>query len=90
MPDSKEVDVKIQESQPGKIFAVTVSFPEGFTIPQGQHVELSLKSSHPQYREIKIPVNQIPGVSHPVQPIKPAATTSAIPQPPLPATAAAK
>ena len=66
-----------------------VSFPEGFTIPQGQHVELSLKSSHPQYPTIKIPVNQIPGLGHPVVPVKPA-TTSQFPLPLPGHTAAAK
>jgi len=71
MPGLNDVEVTIQESQPGKIFAVMLSFPQGFSIPQGQHVEVNLKSSHPQYPSIKIPVHQIAGVNQPVQPVQP-------------------
>lgn len=102
MPGLENVAVNIDEPTPGKLFSVKVAFPEGFAIPAGQHLELSMKSTHPQYPVIKVPVNQIPGPAHPitpVAPVKPAgpATSSAIPLPPpihaaapapIPATAA--
>lgn len=79
MPGLDNVSVNVEESAPGKLFAVKLAFPEGFAIPGGQHLELSLKTTHPHYPVIKVPVNQIPGPPHPISPIKPAAQ---IPVPP--------
>ncbi len=52
----KDVDVQVNESQPGRSFTATLTFPEGFQIAQGQQVELTIKSSHPQYPLLKVPV----------------------------------
>jgi hypothetical protein len=84
MPGLENVSVNVEEPTPGKLFMVKVAFPEGFAIPAGQHLELSMKSTHPQYPLIKVPVNQIPGPAHPISPVIPAkpATSSAIPLPP--------
>jgi len=87
MPGLENVSVNVEEPTPGKLFTVKVGFPEGFVIPAGQHIELSMKSSHPQYPLIKVPVNQIPGPAHPISPVTPVkpptpATSSAIPLPP--------
>jgi hypothetical protein len=84
MPGLENVPVTIEEPTPGKLFAVKVAFPEGFTIPAGQHLELSFKSTHPQHPVIRVPVNQIPGPARPIAPLKPATptTSSAIPLPP--------
>ncbi len=50
----------MKEIEPGRYFTVAVGFPTGFEIPQGEKVELSMKTNHPQYPEIKVLVVQAP------------------------------
>jgi len=58
--DAKGVDVQIAESSPGKLFTATLTFPEGFEAPQNTPVAFSVKSSHPRFPVIKVPVMQMP------------------------------
>jgi len=58
--NAKGVEVELKEFQPGRYFTVTVNFPGGFEIPQGEKVELSVKSNHPQFPVIKVPVIEPP------------------------------
>jgi hypothetical protein len=58
--NAKGVDVQLKELQPGRYFTLTVSFPAGFEIAPGEKVELSVKSNHPQFPVIKVPVRQPP------------------------------
>ena len=51
------VEATIRELQPGKSFAAMLAFPQGFQVPPGQQVELSVKSSNP-----KVPSHQ--GAGH--------------------------
>jgi len=53
------VEASVQELQPGRVFNVVLRFPEGFEIPPGQRGELSLKTSHPQFPLLKVPIHQI-------------------------------
>src|ERR1035437_4188996 len=53
-------EAQIREMQPGKSFTALVSFSEGFQVPPGQQVELSIKSSNPKFPLIKVPVMQMP------------------------------
>lgn len=55
----KGVDVKIKEIQPGRYFTVTASFPSGFKIEENQKVELTVKSNHPDFQRITVPVRQM-------------------------------
>jgi hypothetical protein len=48
--------VTIQEIQPSKIFQVNVKIPAGFAIVPGQLVDVSIKSNHPSYPTIRVPV----------------------------------
>ena len=79
---AKGVDVQLNESQPGRVFTVTLSFPPGFDAT-GQPMTLALNSSSPQMPTITVPVNQTP---HPIRPVVPgkaptaAAVTPASPQ----------
>ena len=59
--------VRVQEPQSGRFFSVTVNFPAGFRIKPDQKVEVSVKSNHPKYPVIKVPV---------LQPQPPAAPTA--------------
>ena len=78
-------EVHVQETQPGRSFNLSVDFPAGFEVKAGQQVEVSVKSNHPKFPLIKVPVFQpqrpptavaVPGVSPAtriVPPIKPTA-----------------
>lgn len=54
------VDARIREINPGHTYSVVFSFPAGFEVPQGQHAMFTVKSSHPQFPVIKIPIMQAP------------------------------
>jgi hypothetical protein len=80
--DAKGVDVKLTEPQPGKLFTATLTFPEGFEVPQGTPINLSLKTSHPNHSVIKVPVLQLPKL--------PVAQPNIVPLTPPPPQAATK
>lgn len=75
--DAKGVDVQLKEIEPGRSFTVTATFPAGFEMVQGQKVELSLKSNHPQFPTIKVPVIQPPRPAPPAVPPGPPAAPTA-------------
>jgi hypothetical protein len=53
-----EAEVRLEETQPGRLFNLAVSFPAGFQIQPDQKVEVTLKSNHPEFPLIKVPVVQ--------------------------------
>lgn len=76
--NAKGVDVQLRETEPGRGFALALNFPAGFEIAQGEKVELSVKSNHPQFPNIKVPVLQPPRPAPAVVPVgRPAAPPSA-------------
>ena len=82
---AKGVEVSLAEPTPGRTFTATLSFPEGFEVPAGTPVELSLKSTHPRHAVIKVPVTQMP---RPV--VIPPQQPAVIPTTPVTPPAAAK
>src|SRR5207249_588845 len=60
VPPLNAGNVQVKEEEPGRKFVATLSFPEGFEIPQGQQVEFTVKSTHPQFPLIKVPIVQPP------------------------------
>jgi hypothetical protein len=58
--NAQGVEVHLKEFQPGRYFSLTVTFPAGFEIAPGDSIELSLKSNHPQFPVIKVPIQQSP------------------------------
>ena len=58
--NAKGVDVQLREVQPGLYFTLSVQFPAGFEVAQGEKVEVTVKSNHPQFPVIKVPVIQPP------------------------------
>jgi hypothetical protein len=68
--NAKGVEVQLKEVQPGRYFTLMVIFPVGFEIAPGELVELSVKSNHPQFPDIKVPIQQ-PGRSAPTTPPPP-------------------
>jgi copper(I)-binding protein len=87
------VEATIRELQPGKSFAAMLAFPQGFQVPPGQQVELSVKSSNPKVPVIKVPVMQMARLARPTLPGPPAAaghapTPASVPAPASSAPAA--
>ena len=52
------VKARIEEPQPGRLFNLIVDFPVGFQTKPGESVEVSVKSNHPKFPLIKVPVFQ--------------------------------
>jgi hypothetical protein len=65
-----DVVAQVSESIPNKTFNVTLTFPEGFEIPAGQKAEFTVKTSHPQFPTIKVPINQPVRPASAVVPVK--------------------
>jgi hypothetical protein len=58
--NTKGVEIQVKELQAGQRYDVVLTFPEGFKIAEGEKLGFSIKSSHPQFRTIKVPVLQEP------------------------------
>ena len=74
----------LKESQPGRLFSITLDFPAGFAIKATEHAELTVKTSHPQYPIVRVPIVQGPRESQPQameDPPQPATPTDAVPPP---------
>ncbi len=54
------VGVKMREAVAGKQFELMMTFPPGFEVPKGSNVEITVKSSHPQFAVIRVPVIERP------------------------------
>jgi hypothetical protein len=55
---AKDVQVKINEANPGRLFTATLTFPQGYEQAQGQFAEFTVKTSNPQFSVIKVPIVQ--------------------------------
>lgn len=74
------VQIKVTETQPGKVFNLNLTFPQGFELPAGRPGTMTVKTSHPKVPTITVPI---------VQPARPAqvfstpgAPTKVVPPPP--------
>lgn len=91
---AKDAEVQLAEPNPGHTFMATLSFPQGFELPQGTKAEFTVKSDNARFPLIKVPISQMPKpvatpgqVPHPVpSPLIPATVTP--PTPAAPKTAA--
>ncbi len=73
------VDIQVNTLQTGRVYSVALTFPQGFTIPQGQSAAFTVKTSHPQFASVRVPVMQM---SRPVAVNRPpiqAQTATAVP-----------
>jgi len=52
------VEVKVEEVQPGKLFTIVAQFPAGWQLASQQKAEVTVKSNHPKFASITIPVFQ--------------------------------
>jgi hypothetical protein len=51
-------EVHVQETLPGRYFNLVMDFPVGFQAKVGQKLELTVKSNHPKFPLIQVPVFQ--------------------------------
>jgi len=65
--------VRVQELRPARQFSLMVNLPTGFQVKPDEKVEVSVKSNHPKFPLIKVPILQPP------PPAAPAAAQSAVP-----------
>jgi hypothetical protein len=54
--NAEGVEVQMKEVAPGRQFTLTLNFPAGFELTPGKVVGLSIKTSHPRFPVIKVPV----------------------------------
>ena len=70
--DLKGVEVKVNQPQTGQLYSISMTFPVGFELQQLQKAEdggdgtrrpasglLTMKTSHPKFPEIKVPIVQM-------------------------------
>ncbi len=67
-------NIQVQLTEPrSNSFTLTLIFPVGFDLKPGDKSELTVKTSHPQFPVIKVPIMQTAHISPPVLPVKPSA-----------------
>jgi len=54
------VDVQLNEVQAGRRYEATLTFPAGFTVAQGQRMELAIKSNFSNVPVVKVAIAQTP------------------------------
>ena len=59
------VPVELKTTQPGQVFTVSATFPAGFNPTPGQLIELSVRTSHPKFPVLKVPVFPAPAAAVP-------------------------
>ena len=87
------VTMEVRETNPGRYFDVKLHFPAGFQLAPGQVVALTARTSHPNHRELRVPIVQSRGPVAPPPAIPPTAAqvrqagapSVAGPKPPAPA-----
>jgi hypothetical protein len=50
------VEVHVQETQPNKLFRVTVTFPASFELKPDDDIAVTVNTNHPKYSVIRVPV----------------------------------
>jgi copper(I)-binding protein len=72
---------QIKETQPGRSFTVLTTFPQGFELPPGQQLELTVKTSNPKYPVVRVPITQMPRPAAPPPALRPPPPISVQPPP---------
>jgi hypothetical protein len=73
---AKDVQIKLNEANPGRLFTATLTFPQGYELPQGEQAVFTVKTSNPQFSVVKVPITQMQRPPAPV--VAPAKTTSGL------------
>ena len=76
--NAKGASLDIKELQPGRYYTMVIVFPAGFKMGAGEQLELSVKSNHPQFPIIKVPITLRPDAAQAAT-LKPASALSSSP-----------
>lgn len=79
------VQVQVLPSVPGRLFTITLNFPTNFAVSLAQRMEVTVKTTHPQAPELKVPIIQM--ASLPLTPPRPTIVPGALQPAQRPATA---
>jgi hypothetical protein len=84
------VEVQMSTLQTGRVYTVSLAFPQGFELPQGQTIQFTAATSLPQVPLIRVPVTQmprpvVPPTVPPMSSTDPHALLKALPDAPSPA-----
>jgi hypothetical protein len=60
-PGSDPIGIDLKEPVPGRQFSVMLIFPKGFDLNTNTDLELSIKTSNPQLKMIKVPIKKLAG-----------------------------
>jgi hypothetical protein len=52
------VGAELKVDEPGRLTTITLNFPAGFELPAGSNADVRIKTDHPQYPELKVPIIQ--------------------------------
>jgi hypothetical protein len=66
--DAQGVQAAINATQPGKVFAASVTFPGGFQMPVGKPMTLTVKTDNPRFPTVEVPIRQASATPHPPAP----------------------
>lgn len=64
-PPSPGVTTVVDEIEPGRLFRATLTFPAAFVLPPDRRLEFTVRSNHPQFPILRIPVTT-PATNPPV------------------------
>jgi len=69
---AKDVQIKLNEANPGRLFTATLTFPQGYELPPGEQAVFTVKTSNPQFSVVKVPITQMqrPQIPVPAAPLK--------------------
>ncbi len=54
------VTAVVKEVQPGRVFDILLTFPAGLELPPGSRAELTVRTTHPHFPVITVPIRQNP------------------------------
>lgn len=81
MVTDQTVKVDLREVEKGRQFHATLTFPPDFEVAPTNKVEFSVKSDHPKYPVLRVPIVQLPRRVAPAGPVKPVAVPVQVPVP---------
>ena len=75
---AKDVQVKLNEANPGRLFTATLTFPQGYELPKGEPAVFTVKTSNPQFSVVKVPITQMQRPPVPASGVAPLKTSSGL------------
>jgi hypothetical protein len=54
--DAQGVELRLRELQAGRLFLLEANFPPGFFLDSGQKLQLRVKTNHPQFPLLRVPI----------------------------------